>query len=155
MIKFSKVKKEIIDLSTKVYYNEIEESIESIPMQNNDISILIAYLEIGFDALTMTAVSFSGFSPKYSWINKNIELPNFTNGLLKIENDIDEGSWRIDRDDEWKVYFDDKTEWLLVTSQHSIDNKDDSLLENFMFMNNVIASISLDGYLKNIYAKIS
>lgn len=154
MIKFSKIEKDNLNNSVKTFYNDNEEAIECIPKQNNDISILIIYLETGFDALTMTAHSLTGFAPKYSWINKNIHLPNFTYGLLKLEADIDEGSYRIDKNDDWQFYFDEKSKWLLITTDYYKNDEKCHSLQNFMFINNVIASISIEGELKRIYVKL-
>lgn len=61
----------------------------------------------------MIAHSLTGFAPKYSWINKNIDLPIFTYGILKLEKDIDDGNYRIDKNDEWQFYFDEKLDGYL------------------------------------------
>lgn len=66
MIKFPKIKKDTIKNSVKIFYNDVEETIEYKLLLNYDISILIVYLEIRFDVFTMTAYSFSGFCHKYS-----------------------------------------------------------------------------------------
>lgn len=66
MIKFPKIKKDTIKNSVKIFYNDVEETIEYKLLLNYDISILIVYLEIRFDVFTMTAHSFSGFCHKYS-----------------------------------------------------------------------------------------
>jgi len=97
----------------KVFYYSDEETFDFSPRINSDISLLVAYLNIGIDSESMRATQVWGISPKKSWIKSSINLSDYEKGeLILINNNYSSGlSWRIDSENIWKSYYDENTGW--------------------------------------------
>ncbi|WP_234288930.1 hypothetical protein [Listeria ivanovii] len=70
MIKLN-VKFEDKIITGQVKYDSEEGNLNFPPELNSDISLLVSYINIGFDSILMTANQVWGFTPKESWHEKN------------------------------------------------------------------------------------
>ena len=114
MIEFRIVADDEINKGEVIYLNE-ESSFDFAPSSNSDIIILFAYLNLGIDSNTMVAQQVWGFSPKESWKQKSINVPNYIKGKIKLVGEYEPGlSWRIDKDRMWQSYFDSTTGWYCI-----------------------------------------
>lgn len=134
--------------SGKVIYCGNEDSFDFIPRRNSDITLIVGYLNIGFDSEGMYANQVWGFSPDDSWINKDLDVPVFKKGKLTLKGNFRPGlSWRIDKDNMWKSYFDKKTGWYCIGN--TVTDNEDIGVE---FASNIISVVN-NKKLKAIWLK--
>lgn len=133
-----------------VIYDKENKSLDSIPKLNSDIILTVSYVNIGFDSETMLANQIWGFSPKECWIEKEISIPmNSKNASLKLETDLEPGSWRLDREMQWKVYYNSKTLWICIGNP-DLDISD----EPIAFLENAVSVLSPAGELKSLWIQL-
>lgn len=85
------------------------------PSVNVDISIAIAYLNLGIDSDDMCVKCLWGFSPRESWKEANLFAPSATEGALRLIGEYEAGlTWRIDKDRMWESYFDKESGWYCI-----------------------------------------
>lgn len=98
-----------------VQYSAKDNAFDSFPLNNTDINISMAYMNLGVDSENMMVKSVWGFSPKESWIEQKLIAPNASNGELKLIGNYKAGlSWRIDKDDMWTSYYNKKNGWFCI-----------------------------------------
>ena len=102
----------------KVFYNSNENGMDTTPETNSDITLVVAYVQIGFNVENMCANQIFGLAPISSWINRKMFAPSSAiKCALKLDEDFDYGTWRIDKGNEWKYYFDSDTDWFVLGIQ--------------------------------------
>ncbi len=85
------------------------------PYINVDISIAVAYLNLGVDSEDMCVKCLWGFSPRESWRQVELSVPEGTEGALRLVGEYEAGfTWRIDGDKMWESYFDQKSGWYCI-----------------------------------------
>lgn len=133
-----------------VIYNEEEKSFDTIPKLNSDIELVISYVNIGFDSETMMANQVWGFLPKECWRESEIECPiNLKKVDLKLKTELEPGSWRLDRENQWKAYYNSKTKWLCIgTPDLAIGD------EYIAFLENTVSVLNFTGELKALWIQI-
>lgn len=88
MFKLS-VKLEDKIISGQIEYNNEDGSLDFIPRVNSDISLLISYINIGFDSILMTANQVWGFTPRESWHEELLFIKSKGNkGATKLEQKL-------------------------------------------------------------------
>ncbi len=138
-------------INCKAVYNSQENEVDTIPKLNSDITLLIAYINIGFDSDTMVANQIWGFSPKDSWIEQKLSLPQISNNSdLKLVGDFEPGAWRLDRSSTWKTFFDSETGWLCIGNPNA-EAQDNSV----KFMENAVAVLTAEAELKGLWIQLS
>jgi hypothetical protein len=148
LIKFSANQEKGI-VKRKIFYNSEEKGLDTSPRTQSDITVLIAYMQIGFDSDDMCANQVFGLTPSYSWLKRKMAAPDKTMACaLKLDEDFDYGTWRLDKGDEWKSYFDSDSGWLCVGDPDIVAN-----LTNIKFIDNAIATIDKFGELKALWIK--
>src|SRR5699024_4304371 len=64
---------------------------------------------------TMNAQQVWGFSPRESWTSLQIGSPVYEKGKLRLLGEYEPGlTWRIDKKDIWKSFFDKRTGWYCI-----------------------------------------
>jgi hypothetical protein len=133
----------------EVNYNEVERTLDFIPKANSDITIIINYINIGFDSDTMRANQVWGFSPKESWKEKALDIPtNIHDGELILQGEYDSGSWRIDKDEIWQTYYDVEKKWTCIGNP--MIEKTSVCIE---MLENVIAVLNESGQLQSLWVR--
>lgn len=149
MIKLN-VKFEDKIINGQTTYNSEDGNLDFIPILNSDISLLISYINIGFDSIQMTANQVWGFTPKESWHKKNLILPsNIQKGKIELDGDFESGTWRLDKKEMWLTYYDSEQNWLCFG-----DFTNDSSDKCVEFLDNVVAVIDSDQHLKSLWIKL-
>ena len=108
-----------------------------------------AYVSLDTVCETGMVVHISGLSPKESWIEKKLDIPNAKQGYLIAQ--FDEPPMKgigINYDRSWNTYYDDGNKFICIGDYHTNDN--DDCIE---FANNIIAVIR-GTHLIAIWAKI-
>lgn len=147
MFKFKVNNTAKIHLGSLIYYKE-ENSFNFVPSRNADISLLVGYLHIGVDSETMTFQQIWGFQPYEGWIKKALNIPNFIEGELMVEGNIQPGmTYRIDGSEKWAAKFDSQTGWVCIGENEIAKN--DSFIK---FADNTVAVINNDK-LKSLWLK--
>lgn len=78
-------------------YSINDRSFDCNPSVNVDISIAIAYLNLGIDSDDMCVKCLWGFSPRESWKEANLFVPSATEGILRLIGEYEAGlTWRLD-----------------------------------------------------------
>lgn len=148
MIKLN-VKFEDKIITGQVKYNSEEGNLNFSPELNSDISLLISYINIGFDSILMTANQVWGFTPKESWHEKRLVLPsNIRKGKLELEGDYESGTWRLDKEEMWLTHYDSEQNWLCFGKFET--NNSDTCIE---FLTNVVAVLDNAHQLKSLWIK--
>jgi hypothetical protein len=130
-----------------IIHNKENKSFDTIPKLNTDIILVVSYVNIGFDSETLIANQVWGFSPKESWIVKEIEEPmNSKNAVLKLKEELEPGSWRLDRETQWRTYYNSKTGWLCI-GDPEITMNDDCI----NFLQNAVSTLNQKGELKALW----
>ncbi|MDT0000902.1 hypothetical protein QJV15_08495 [Listeria cossartiae subsp. cayugensis] len=136
-------------ISGQIEYNNEDGSLDFIPRVNSDISLLISYINIGFDSILMTANQVWGFTPRESWHEEKLTLPsNIQKGEISLEEDFEPGSWRLDKKEMWLAYYDSEQKWLCFGN--FTNNSDDKCIE---FLKDVVAVIDNEQHLKSLWIK--
>lgn len=133
-----------------VIYSKKENAFDTIPKENSDISLLVAYINIGFDSETMVANQIWGFSPQSSWTEETVQPPDVECfGAMKLGIELEPGSWRIDRKKTWVSFFNPENGWLCIGEPMvSIDDR------AIAFFDNAISVVNLREELKAIWIKL-
>jgi len=133
----------------QVFYNPAEKGFDTLPDVKSDITLLIAYVNIGFDSDDMCSNQVFGLSPEYSWIRQKLLAPkDFSKCALKLNEDFDYGTWRLDRGNEWKTYYDADSGWICIGTPQI---KGQAI--NINFLNNAIATLNMQGELQSLWMK--
>jgi len=133
-----------------VFYNSADKGFDTFYDIKSDITLLVSYVQIGFDVDDMCANQIFGLSPAYSWIKCNLSAPSKSaKCALKLEEDFDYGTWRLDKGNEWKCYFDSTSGWVCVGNP---DLEVDTI--NVNFIDNAIAVLSSEGELLSLWIKL-
>lgn len=147
MFKFKVNNTAKIHLGSLIYCKE-ENSFDFVPSRNADISLLVGYLHIGVDSETMTVQQIWGLQPYEGWIKKTLSIPNFIEGELVIEGNIQPGmTYRVDGSEKWTAKFDSQTGWVCIGESEIAKN--DSVIK---FADNTIAVIN-DDKLNSLWLK--
>ncbi|MBC1806414.1 hypothetical protein IA759_05575 [Listeria marthii] len=148
MIKLNVVfEKKIINGHVK--YIREDGALDFTPMLNSDISLLISYINIGFDSTQMTANQVWGFAPKESWRERKLALPlNIRKGKLVLLDDYEPGTWRLDKKATWYTYYDSEQNWLCFGDLKN--SSSDTCVE---FLENIVAVLDNDQHLKSLWIK--
>ncbi len=148
MIKLSTNKGKSI-IKRTIFYNSEEKGLDTSPETQSDITLLVSYVQIGFDSDDMCANQVFGLTPSYSWIQRKMSAPNkVISCALKLDEDFDYGTWRLDKGDEWKCYFDSDSGWLCVGNPDIVTGT-----INVNFIDNAIATLDTLGALKALWIK--
>ena len=59
----------------KLTYNKESKEFDTSPNINSDITILVAYINIGFDSDTMVATQIWGIHHDFNWIETEVNSP--------------------------------------------------------------------------------
>lgn len=101
--------------NTEEQYIINDRSFECSPYRNVDISIAIAYLNLGVDSEDMCVKCLWGFSPRESWREVALFVPSATEGTLRLVGEYEAGlTWRIDGEKMWESYFDQRNGWYCI-----------------------------------------
>jgi len=88
-----------------------------------------------------------GFCPYTNWIKSNCNVPQYTEGLLIVMDNLESGfSYGINSDDEWPVYVNQKTGWICVGNPERSG-------EAVEFMNNCVAVVDNNNKLVSLWLK--
>lgn len=137
-------------ITGQVKYDSEEGNLSFSPELNSDISLLISYINIGFDSILMTANQVWGFTPKESWHEKKLALPsNIRKGELELEGDYESGTWRLDKEEMWLTHYDSEQNWLCFGEFETISS--DTCIE---FLTNVVAVLDNAQHLKSLWIKL-
>jgi len=94
----------------KLVYVKESHSLMSVPKINSDITLLLAYINIGFDSETMTATQVWGFHHDFNWIKRELSPPSYVKGKLSLDIELEgRDSKRISSANNWKTYQDEKS----------------------------------------------
>ena len=97
-------------------------SFDCKPAINIDINILIKYLNLGVDSEDMCVKCLWGFSPMNSWEITKLSPPVAEEGKVRLVGKYEPGlTWRIDKNNSWKSYFDKTTGWYCVGSKDLVE----------------------------------
>ncbi|MBO0461461.1 hypothetical protein JZO83_06835 [Enterococcus sp. DIV1298c] len=148
MIKLN-LKSENERINGQVTYDEKDGNLDFNPRSNADILLLISYMNIGFDSIQKSANQVWGYTPKESWIKKDLLLPlHIQKGKVELEENLESGSWRLDKKEVWLTYYDLKQNWLCF-GDFMHDNNDRCV----EFLENVLAVVDNDQCLKSLWIK--
>lgn len=154
MIKFcADTKKPIVD--GYVFYNENESGLDTYPDTKSEITLLCAYIQTGFTSgnsddteyvKNMCANQVFGLAPYPSWQPKKLNIPKITHQCaLRLLDVFDWGTKRLDKGNEWNMYFDKDTGWLCV------GNPDYTGTTNINFIQNAIAVLNMNGEMEALW----
>ena len=108
-------------------YYMSDKSFEGSPAVSVDINLAIAYLNLGIDSEDMCVKCLWGFSPKETWKEERLTIPPAQGGKLKLLGEYEPGlTWRLDKNEMWISYFDEKTGWYCIGNP--LSNKSDSAI---------------------------
>lgn len=98
----------------ELYYMS-DKSFEGSPAVSVDINLAIAYLNLGIDSEDMCVKCLWGFSPRDSWKEECLTIPPAQSGKLKLLGEYEPGlTWRLDKNEMWISFFDEKTGWYCI-----------------------------------------
>lgn len=130
-------------------YSISEQCFDCYPTVNVDISIAIAYLNLGVDSEDMCVKCLWGFSPRESWKEAKLIVPTAEEGELKLIGDYEAGlTWRIDTANMWESYIDKSSEWYCIGKL--LLEKGDRAVK---IMKNMIVVVDNANLLKAIWVK--
>lgn len=139
-----------ININGEPQYLKEEHSFIYMPWNNVNFSIMIGE---GYNSLDLNLdngyiLQLSGFNHNYNWIEKELVIPKFKSGYLKVlfKKNYASGTG-IQYITDWHTYFDKRTGWICVG--HPDCQSDWGRVE---FAKNTIAVVS-DGKLKSIWIK--
>lgn len=136
-------------ITGRIKYDSEEGNLNFSPTLNSDISLLVSYINIGFDSIQMTANQVWGFTPKESWCEKRLALPsNIRKGKLEIDGDYESGTWRLDKEGMWLTHYDSDQNWLCFGESKT--GSGDKCIE---FLTNVVAVLDNAQHLKALWIK--
>jgi hypothetical protein len=96
----------------------------------------------------MCANQIFGLAPCKSWESKELNVPKVTHQCaLQLLDVFDWGSKRLDKGNEWKMYFDRGSGWFCV------GNPDFSGMVNVNFIQNAIVALDETGEIKALWIK--
>jgi len=99
----------------QLFYRKEEHSFDFQPGQSSDISIMIGYINIGFDSESMCAKEVWGYHPISNWINESLSPPKSNMGGLLLNEIIEPGlSVRIIEFEEMKTFYDKNSGWICI-----------------------------------------
>jgi hypothetical protein len=140
-----------------VFYNLGEKGMDSFPSKKSEITLVVAYIQIGFSAKdsndedyinNMCADQIYGLSPHTSWKQCILKAPHITHRCaLRMIDVFDWGSKRLDFGNEWISYYDNESGWFCV------GDPDFHGAENVNFIENAIAVLNETGELKALWIK--
>ncbi|MBC8536832.1 hypothetical protein [Feifania hominis] len=135
-------------IKNRVFYNKDEKGMDTSPEVHSDITLQIAYIQIGFQTTDMCANQVYGLSPSTSWIRKKLEAPvDVKECALKLEEDYDYGTWQLDDSaSPWKSYYDSDTGWFCVG-----DSRPYGGWLNIKFLDNAIACLNREHELQALW----
>lgn len=135
MIKVKSIKNiENKNIDNEVIYRPSDKSFDfrynSITVPN--ISLLILYIDIGLNSNTMEINRLSGCSPVESWINKKLTPPkNPKVGVIEVLGEYEDGcNYRVDKDEDWKSFYDESIGWFCMGDYHTTDTIDVQVFKN-------------------------
>ena len=132
-----------------IFYNPDEKGFDTFPNNKSDVTLLVAYIQIGFDVDDMCSNQVFGLSPASSWNKRKLIVPNKgTRCALKLEEDFDYGTWRLDKGNEWKCYYDPTSGWFCVGNPEV-----GAETTNVSFIDNAIAVLNMHGELQSLWIK--
>lgn len=129
-------------------YNTSDGFFDCRPLVNVvDINLLIMYLDIAICAEDMSVLFIWGCSPQISWIKAKLTVPFASEGKLRLIGEYESGhSWRIDKDEVWRAYFDESTGWFCLN--HEVITEGDRAVK---VLKNLILVIDKTGKLRAIW----
>ena len=126
-----------------------EKAFDCEPAVNVDINIAMAYLNLGVDSEDMCVKCLWGFSPINSWKTVKLDVPDATEGRLKLIGEYETGlTWRIDDDKTWDSYFDKNSGWYCIGNK-AVETKNSAVKIN----DNMIVTIDEVGTLIAVWIK--
>ena len=151
MIKLSAATDKECFVEQKVIYDEEEKGFISVKFTSVCISLLLAYVEVQFDGDDMCAKEVCGLAPKNSWRVAKLSKPEKVLKCgLKMEENFECGVYRVDADNEWPMFYDDK-ERIICIGETNIDADD----TNINFISNVTATVDKNGRLKALWIDLT
>jgi hypothetical protein len=140
-----------------VFYNTNENGMDTYPDIKSEITLLCAYIQTGFTAgdsddteyvNNMCANQIFGLAPRQSWLPKKLNVPKVTHQCaLRLLDVFDWGSKRLDKGNEWNMYFDKDSGWFCA------GNPDFTGLLNVNFIQNAMAVLNENGEIKALWIK--
>ena len=128
------------------YYSVNDSCFDTSPLVNVDISVTVAYLNIGISSEDMSIKCIWGFSPRESWNEKSLLAPFAVNGKVKLDGEHQPGmSWRVDKDKMWESYFDKESGWYCIGATE-IQQNDVAV----RVCNNMLVVVDNEGKLKSV-----
>lgn len=126
-----------------------ENSFDCYPVINIDLTISIAYLNLGVDSEDMFVKCMWGLSPQKSWKNVKLATPCAKKGNLRLKGKYELGkSYRLDKDKFWESYFDETTGWYCLGNPNLL--KEDVAVE---IIQNMIIVLKNERFLKSVWIK--
>jgi hypothetical protein len=130
-------------------YLEKNHEFDSNPKINSDITLLVGYINIGFDSETKKATQIWGFHHNFNWINKKLNQPLLSKGEIKLDIDIAPGdSKRIKEATNWHTSYDSTNGWIKFGN-----DLDTSKAHNIEFFTNTVMSIDDNGKIVALWLK--
>ncbi|HFI0435754.1 MULTISPECIES: hypothetical protein [Streptococcus] len=101
----------------RLIYRKSEYSIDTIPVRNSDICILIDYLQIGFDSVSNACTQIFGFFPQFQFSERReFSIPNAQKGVLLLNSEkygLEAGdSLCLKQTGDWISVYSDKTKYI-------------------------------------------
>lgn len=132
-----------------LYYSIDNHEFNSTPDINSDITLVIAYIQIGFDSETKNATQIWGFHHNFNWIEQELTIPIFSKGEVKLDIELEPGdSKRIKDIDKWNTYYDRKSGWIKIGP-----NSGSNANQNIEFFTNTVISIDENGEINSLWLR--
>ncbi|RYL87037.1 hypothetical protein [Sporolactobacillus sp. THM19-2] len=130
-------------------YLEENHEFDSNPKINSDITLLVGYINIGFDSETKKATQIWGFHHNFNWINKKLNQPLFSRGEIKLDIEIAPGdSKKVKEATNWHTFYDSANGWIKFGN-----DLDTSKTHNIEFFTNTVMSIDNDRRIAALWLK--
>ncbi|MGT2964052.1 hypothetical protein [Streptococcus acidominimus] len=138
----------------KIVYKKSEYSIDTVPIVNSDIYILVDDLQIGFDLTTGYFTQIFGYFPQLLFCDKkDFVIPQSQKGILTLdikEFEISSGeSIRLKSSKEWITFYSERTDYLYF-GKESLSKR----VTYIEFCPNCIASVNENGELEGLWLLI-
>lgn len=111
-----------------------------------EVDFTLVLNKLNLSVVGKKVVQVWGYSPFQNWESTSYDVPEYRQGELRIEGDLESGFSYGISDDEWPVYVNERTGWI------SIGNLEESC-DAVEFVRNCVAVIGENSELVSLWLK--
>jgi len=109
----------------EIIYDIENYSFDMLPYCLSDATILIEYIQFGFDSETKELMGLWGLCPKLSWIPSKLQPPQSIVGSIRFRAELESGKTIRLRKDKtnWKYFYDNDSGWFCMKRTENLTDE--------------------------------